>query len=101
MSQTPGGSFRYNNNNNEEDRGLYRSGFFKTEAHQQQQQLQQQLPGLTGGEGALGATFAHYRPVQGDTPSRPRSGPNPFTRREYLHRVRRKLAVSAADEAEP
>nr|WP_295884497.1 TetM/TetW/TetO/TetS family tetracycline resistance ribosomal protection protein [uncultured Devosia sp.] len=65
------------------------------------QQVQQQLPGLTGGEGALGATFAHYRPVQGDIRSRPRSGPNPFTRREYLHRVRRKLAVSTADEAEP
>lgn len=58
-------------------------------------QLQQQLPGLTGGEGVLDTSFAHYRPVHGDPPTRPRSGPDPFSRREYLHRVQRKLAVSA------
>ncbi len=32
--------------------------------------LQEQLPGLTGGEGALEASFGGYRPVHGDTPSR-------------------------------
>ena len=61
-------------------------------------QVQQQLPGLTGGEGALHAGFDHYRPVAGDAPSRARSGPDPFDRRIYLHRVQRKLAVSALEQ---
>ncbi|MGB3337841.1 MAG: translation factor GTPase family protein [Devosia sp.] len=61
-------------------------------------QVQQQLPGLTGGEGMLDCSFDHYRPVHGVAPSRARSGANPFIRREYLHRVQRKLAVSAPQE---
>jgi ribosomal protection tetracycline resistance protein len=61
-------------------------------------QVQQQLPGLSGGEGMLECSFSHYRPVAGDIPGRARSGPNPFVRREYLHRVQRKLAVSAPEE---
>jgi ribosomal protection tetracycline resistance protein len=32
--------------------------------------LQQQLPGLTGGEGVLDSSFAGYQPVSGDQPSR-------------------------------
>jgi ribosomal protection tetracycline resistance protein len=34
------------------------------------QDLQQQLPGLTGGEGVLDSSFAGYQPVSGDHPSR-------------------------------
>jgi ribosomal protection tetracycline resistance protein len=34
--------------------------------------LQRQLPGLTGGEGVLESTFAGYRPVSGDQPTRRR-----------------------------
>ena len=34
------------------------------------QDLQRQLPGLTGGEGVLDSTFAGYQPVAGDQPTR-------------------------------
>jgi ribosomal protection tetracycline resistance protein len=34
------------------------------------QALQRQLPGLTGGEGVLDTTFAGYRPVTGEQPTR-------------------------------
>jgi ribosomal protection tetracycline resistance protein len=34
------------------------------------QELQRQLPGLTSGEGVLDTTFAGYRPVSGDQPTR-------------------------------
>ena len=34
------------------------------------QDLQRQLPGLTGGEGVLDSTFAGYRPVSGEPPRR-------------------------------
>src|SRR5438445_4036756 len=34
------------------------------------QELQRQLPELTGGEGGLGSTFAGYQPVTGDPPTR-------------------------------
>ena len=34
------------------------------------QDLQRQLPGLTGGEGVLDSTFAGYEPVAGDQPTR-------------------------------
>jgi ribosomal protection tetracycline resistance protein len=61
--------------------------------------VQQQLPGLSSGEGIFEASFDHYRPVSGDIPARPRSGPDPFDRQLYLHRVQRKLAVSS-DEGE-
>jgi ribosomal protection tetracycline resistance protein len=33
--------------------------------------LQQQLPGLTGGEGTLQSSFGGYQPVRGSAPSRP------------------------------
>jgi ribosomal protection tetracycline resistance protein len=34
------------------------------------QDLQRQLPGLTGGEGVLDTSFAGYQPVSGDQPTR-------------------------------
>jgi ribosomal protection tetracycline resistance protein len=34
------------------------------------QDLQQQLAGLTGGEGVLDSSFAGYEPVSGDQPTR-------------------------------
>jgi ribosomal protection tetracycline resistance protein len=36
----------------------------------QAQHFQQQLPGLTGGEGVLDSNFAGYRPVSGNQPTR-------------------------------
>jgi ribosomal protection tetracycline resistance protein len=36
----------------------------------QAQYFQQQLPGLTGGEGVLDSSFAGYQPVSGDQPTR-------------------------------
>jgi ribosomal protection tetracycline resistance protein len=49
--------------------------------------LQQQLPGLTSGEGVLECTFDRYEPVRGEVPTRPRSDQNPVDRKEYLLRV--------------
>jgi ribosomal protection tetracycline resistance protein len=52
--------------------------------------LQEAVPTLTRGEGELLCGFDHYRRVQGDTPSRPRTDHNPLDRREFLlHVVRR------------
>ena len=52
--------------------------------------LQQQLPGLTGGEGVLESAFDHYEPMHGEAPIRPRTDHNPLNRKEYLlHVVRR------------
>ncbi|HEX3588373.1 MAG TPA: translation factor GTPase family protein [Pseudonocardiaceae bacterium] len=52
--------------------------------------LEQQLPGLTSGEGMLEATFDHYAPTRPPTPSRARTDHNPANRKEYLlHVVRR------------
>ncbi len=45
--------------------------------------LQRQLPALTGGEGVLESTFAGHQPVAGDPPTRPRITPNPLNLREY------------------
>jgi len=39
------------------------------------QDLQQQLPGLTGGEGVVDSTFAGYQPVSGEQPARRAEGP--------------------------
>jgi ribosomal protection tetracycline resistance protein len=46
--------------------------------------LQQQLPGLTGGEGVLEAAFDRYEPTRNGVPDRPRSDKNPLSREEYL-----------------
>jgi ribosomal protection tetracycline resistance protein len=52
--------------------------------------LQRELPGLTGGHGALESTFDSYQPVSGPMPSRARTDHNPLNRKEYLlHVVRR------------
>jgi len=52
--------------------------------------LQQQLPGLTSGEGVLETTFSNYRPVVGKPPARSRTDYNPLDRREYLLHVLKK-----------
>jgi ribosomal protection tetracycline resistance protein len=54
------------------------------------QTLQRQLPGLTGGEGVLDATFADYQPVSGDQPTRRRTTPNPLNVDEYVMRLTRR-----------
>ncbi|WP_442855804.1 hypothetical protein [Devosia sp. A16] len=54
-------------------------------------QLQQLLPGLTHGEGALETSFAGYRAVAGIPPARRRSDNNPLNRKEYLLRVLRRV----------
>jgi ribosomal protection tetracycline resistance protein len=51
--------------------------------------VEQILPGLTRGEGAWEASFAGYRSVAGDPPSRPRVGPDPLNRAHYLAEVAR------------
>jgi ribosomal protection tetracycline resistance protein len=56
--------------------------------------LEQQLPTLTSGEGVLESAFDHYRPVRGPAPARPRTGPDPLHRREYLLQVQRRLSGS-------
>jgi ribosomal protection tetracycline resistance protein len=51
--------------------------------------LQQQLPGLTRGEGVLDCAFDRYEPVRNEVPVRPRTDLNPLNRKEYLARVTR------------
>lgn len=46
--------------------------------------LQRQLPALTGGEGVLEAAFGGYRAVSGEAPARPRSTPKPLNLAEYM-----------------
>jgi ribosomal protection tetracycline resistance protein len=52
-------------------------------------ELEQQLPGLTRGEGVLECVFGHYEPADHPAPSRPRSDHNPLHRAEYLRHVTR------------
>jgi ribosomal protection tetracycline resistance protein len=48
-------------------------------------EVQNRIPGLTGGEGVFETTFAGYHPVTSDPPpSRRRTHPNPFNRTLYL-----------------
>jgi ribosomal protection tetracycline resistance protein len=49
--------------------------------------IEQLLPRLTRGEGGWESTFLRYDPVSGDPPERPRSGPNPLNRTQYLLEV--------------
>ncbi len=49
--------------------------------------LQQEMPGLTGGEGVLDCAFDHYRPVRGDPPERPRTDNNPLDRTIYMQNI--------------
>ena len=53
-------------------------------------ELQQRLPGLTGGEGVLESAFSHYQLAEG-TPSRPRTDADPLDREVYLLRVQRRV----------
>jgi ribosomal protection tetracycline resistance protein len=53
-------------------------------------ELQQRLPGLTGGEGVLESAFSHYEPAEG-CPSRPRTDANPLDRDAYLLRVQHRV----------
>ncbi len=55
-------------------------------------ELEQQLPGLTRGEGVLDCAFDRYQAVPGRGPVRPRSGPNPLNRKEYLLYVQHRVA---------
>ena len=63
--------------------------------------LEQQLPGLTRGEGVLDCAFARYQEVRGVIPERPRTDHNPLNRKEYLLRVTRNAAGRAATAAGP
>jgi ribosomal protection tetracycline resistance protein len=53
--------------------------------------LQQQLPGLTSGDGVLTTSFDRYEPVRGEPPTRARFDNNPLNRKEYLLRVLRRV----------
>jgi ribosomal protection tetracycline resistance protein len=54
-------------------------------------ELQQQLPALTRGDGALESAFDHYQPVRGAVPARPRTDHNPLDRKAYLLHVLRRV----------
>jgi ribosomal protection tetracycline resistance protein len=54
-------------------------------------QLEQQLPGLSRGEGVLESSFDRYQPVTGPIPSRPRTDNDPLNRRDYLLHVLRRV----------
>ncbi|MET9831105.1 translation factor GTPase family protein [Streptomyces sp. NPDC006385] len=56
-------------------------------------ELEQQLPGLTRGEGELESAFDHYAPApRGTAPERRRTGLNPLNRKEYLLNLTRRVA---------
>ncbi|MEV5977265.1 translation factor GTPase family protein [Streptomyces sp. NPDC052114] len=60
---------------------------------QQVHALEQQLPGLTRGEGELESAFDHYEPVRGGTvPTRERTDHDPLHRKDYLLRVVRRTS---------
>ena len=48
------------------------------------QDLQRQLPGLTGGEGVAETSFGGYQPVSGPPPARRRTMADPLNRDEYM-----------------
>ncbi|WP_031487082.1 elongation factor G [Streptomyces bicolor] len=55
-------------------------------------ELEQQLPGLTRGEGELESSFDHYAPApRGTVPERRRTDLNPLNRREYLLNLTRRV----------
>ena len=52
--------------------------------------VEQQIPGLTRGEGTWVSTPDGYIAVIRNPPSRPRTGPNPFNREGYLAEMTRR-----------
>ncbi|MFC5216420.1 GTP-binding protein [Streptomyces coerulescens] len=55
-------------------------------------ELEQQLPGLTRGEGELESAFDHYAPApRGTLPERRRTDLNPLNRKEYLLNLTRRV----------
>lgn len=54
-------------------------------------ELQQQVPGLSRGEGVLESAFDRYEPVRGTSPNRPRTDHDPLHRKEYLLKVQRRV----------
>ncbi|HWL32398.1 MAG TPA: translation factor GTPase family protein [Gaiellaceae bacterium] len=56
------------------------------------QDLQRQLPGLTGGEGVLESDFGGYQAATGTPPTRRRTTANPLNRAEYLMHLARRVA---------
>jgi ribosomal protection tetracycline resistance protein len=62
--------------------------------------LQRQLPRLTGGEGVLDSSFAGYEPVSGDPPTRRRTAANPLNLGEYMMQLAGRVGdrVGASDE---
>ncbi|WP_128435651.1 elongation factor G [Streptomyces cyaneus] len=55
-------------------------------------ELEQQLPGLTRGEGELESAFDHYAPApRGTVPERRRTDLNPLNRKEYLLNLTRRI----------
>lgn len=59
--------------------------------------LQQQLPGLTRGEGMLECVFDSYRPVTGPIPSRGRFDCNPLDREEYLLHIEGRVLTATGE----
>ncbi|MFE6617906.1 GTP-binding protein [Streptomyces sp. NPDC057740] len=56
-------------------------------------ELEQQLPGLTRGEGELESVFDHYAPApRGTLPERRRTDLNPLNRKEYLLNLTRRVS---------
>ncbi|GAA4210987.1 elongation factor G [Actinocatenispora rupis] len=49
--------------------------------------IEQRLPRITRGEGDLTTTPHGYSPAVGAPPRRPRTGPDPFSRKDYLREV--------------
>lgn len=62
--------------------------------------LQRRLPSLTQGDGVAEFEFDRYEPVSGPVPIRPRSGPDPRDRREYLLGLSRR-GTRAAESRSP
>ncbi|MFJ2767904.1 GTP-binding protein [Streptomyces sp. NPDC087300] len=60
--------------------------------------LEQQLPGLTRGEGELESAFDHYEPVRGTPPTRARTDHDPLSRKDYLLRVVRRTSGGGREE---
>ncbi len=56
-------------------------------------ELQQQLAGLTRGEGVLESEFDHYRPARAPVPIRARSSVSPLDRKEYMLHAQRRIAA--------